>query len=188
VPCTAPDIVAFAVHLKILFYAIWIPVVAAATFAAVMLAWRETRIVAAALLAGAIAFVGLVVYPRTIDDTAAAANRYERFRATQGTRPGGPVDCLIKLEKCVHERVWAELRRLIPEHDRYYVQAKNNLIAYWTFTSLLPRVAVASVHDADWVVSMEDPSTLGVRYSRMWTIRRVYSPGGQELILAKVAR
>jgi hypothetical protein len=178
------------VALKILFFVLWIPVAVVASLAVARLARRESRMAGIALLAGAIALAGLVVYPRTVKDTAAAARRYERHRAAQPTREGGPEDCLtMNVHACVRERVWAELRQLIPRHARYYVQTNYGLIRFWTFTSLLPRIAVEDVHDADWVVSYRDDlSTLGVRYSQVRTLKPVYANGTYTLVLAKVAR
>ena len=87
------------------------------------------------------------------------------------------------------ERVWGELRRLIPKHDRYYLQTDYGLIHFWTFTSLLPRIAVDDVRDADWVISYRtDPHALGVRFSSVRTIRHVYVSGSYSMLLAKVAR
>jgi hypothetical protein len=178
------------VALKILFFVLWIPVAAAAAFVVYRLSRRETGVLSVAVLAGAIALAGLVVLPRTVKDTAAAAHRYERLWSSNQHRAGGPKDCLTaNFRACVNERVWGELRRLIPSHDRYYLQTNYGLIHFWTFTSLLPRIAVENAHDADWVISYRaDPKALGVRYSSLRTIRHVYANGSYSMVVGKVAR
>jgi hypothetical protein len=178
------------VALKIVFFALWIPVAVVAAFLVYRLSRRETGALPVALLAGAIALAGLVVFPRTIKDTAAAAHRYERHWSANKHRAGGPQDCLTaNFHACVRERVWSELRQLIPRRDRYYLQTDYGLIHFWTFTSLLPRIAVENVHDADWVVSYRaDPRTLGVRFSSLRTIRHVYANGSYSMLVGKVRR
>jgi hypothetical protein len=60
---------------------------------------------------------------------------------------------------------------------------------FWTFTSLLPRIAVEKVRDADWVISYRaDPKALGVRFSEQHTIRHVYANGSYSMIVGKVRR
>jgi hypothetical protein len=178
------------VALKILFFVLWIPASIVAALVVYRLSRRETGVLSVALLAGAITLAALVVYPRTIKDTAAAAQRYERHWSANKNRPGGPQDCLTaNFRACVRDRVWGELRELISRHDRYYIQTNYDLVHYWTFTSLLPRIAVDSVRDADWVISYRaDPRALGVRYSSLRTIRHVYSNGAYSIVVGKVAR
>lgn len=177
------------VALKIVFFVLWIPVSIAAALIVFRLARRETGALAVAVLAGAIALAALVVYPRTLKDTASAARRFERHQSLQSTRAGGPQDCLtMNFHACVRERVWGELRQLIPKGDRFYVQTDYGLVRFWTFTSLLPRTAVEHALDADWVISYRgDPKTLGVRYSKLYTIRHVYSNGSYTMVVGKVA-
>src|SRR6478736_7619165 len=142
------------VALKILFFVLWIPVAVVAAYLVSILARRETKAVPAAILAGAIAFAGLVVYPRTIKDTAAAAHRYEKHWSANKHRKDGPEDCLtMNFRACVRERVWGELRRKIPKSDRYYLQTNYGLVHFWTFTSLLPRIAVDDPRNAQWIIS-----------------------------------
>lgn len=176
--------------MRILFFALWVPVAAVLSLAVARLAWRETRTLLVALLAGLIAAAGLLAYARSVDDTASAASRDRAYRAAQATRPGGAEDCLVKYVTCVHERAWSRLRQLIPADDRYYVQTGSGLIRFWTYTSLLPRIAVKDARDADWVVSYRhNPRTLGLSYSRMWTIGPVSTTGRRgAIVLAKVAR
>lgn len=176
--------------LEIVFFVLWVPVAVAAAFVLYRLSRRETGVFSVAVLAGAIALAGLVVFPRTIKDTAAAAHRFERQWSANKNRPGGPQDCLTyNFHACVRERVWGELRQLIPTHDRYYLQTSYGLIHFWTFTSLLPRIAVENVHDADWVISYRaDPKALGVHYSSLHTIRHVYANGSYSMVVGKVAR
>jgi len=178
------------VALKILFFVLWIPVAVVASFVVFRWARRATRMVSVALLAAAIALAGLVVFPRTIKDTAAAAHRYEKLWSANRHRTGGAWDCLTaNFRACVHERVWGELRQLIPKHDRYYLQTNYGLIHFWTFTSLLPRIAVENVHDADWVISYRaDPKALGVRFASLRTIRHVYANGSYSIVVGKVTR
>jgi hypothetical protein len=176
------------VALKILFFVLWIPVAAAAALVVFRLARRETGAPAFALLAAATAVASLVVYPRTVKDTADAAGTFERLWSANGHRPGGPQDCLTaNLNACISEHVWDELRRIIPEHARFYLQTDYGLIHFWTFTSLLPRIAVDDVHKADWVISYRaDPNALGVRFASLRTIRPVYANGSYSLLVGKV--
>ena len=59
----------------------------------------------------------------------------------------------MNFRACVNDRVWGELRRTIPKDDRYYLQTNYGLVHFWTFTSLLPRIAVDDPRKADWIVS-----------------------------------
>lgn len=179
------------VALRIAFFAVWIPLaVAGALGVFVLLRRREGRPASFALLAAALAFAGLALFPQTIRDTAALTHRYMQLRSAQATRRGGPQDCLITFQTCVRERVWQELRALIPEHATFYVQTHTALVQDWTFSSLLPRTAVANAHEADWVISDRDPSTLGVRFSRTWTIGPLYTKRHthNRFVVGKVAR
>jgi hypothetical protein len=178
------------VALKIVFFVLWIPVAVAAAYLVFRLARRETGVLSVAVLTGAIALACLVVFPRTIKDTAAAAHRFERHWSANEHRAGGPQDCLTaNFHACVRERVWAELRQLIPEHNRYYLQTDYGLIHFWTFTSLLPRIAVENVREADWVISYRaDPKALGVGFSERHTIRHVYANGSYSMVVGKVRR
>jgi hypothetical protein len=179
-----------SVALKILFFVLWIPVAVAASYLVYRLARRETRALSVAVLAGAIALAGLVVYPRTIKDTAAAAHRYEKHWSANKHRADGPEDCLtMNFRACVHDRVWGELRRRIPKHDRYYLQTNYGLVHFWTFTSLLPRIAVDDPHKADWVISYRaNPKALGVPLDSLHTIRHVYTNGSYSIVLARVRK
>jgi hypothetical protein len=176
--------------LKVLFFVLWIPVAVGAAYLVFRLARRETGALPVAILAGAIALAGLVVYPRTIKDTAAAAHRYERLWSSNKHRADGPQDCLtMNFRSCVRERVWGELRRTIPRRDRYYLQTNYGLVHFWTFTSLLPRIAVDDPRKADWVISYRaDPKALGVPLGPVRTIRHVYTNGAYSILVARVKK
>ena len=178
------------VALKILFFVLWIPIAVLAAFLVFRLARQETRALPVALLAGAITLAALVVYPRTIKDTAAAARRFERHWSANKHRKDGPEDCLtMNFRSCVRDRVWGELRQRIPKHDRYYLQTNYGLVHFWTFTSLLPRIAVDDPHQADWIISYRaDPLALGVPLESLHTIRHVYTNGDYSIVLAKVKK
>jgi hypothetical protein len=172
---------------RIVFFALWVPAAVLAALIVARLAWRETRAPLAAILAGLIAAAGLVVLPRTVVDTASAARHDRDFVITQSHRKGGPVTCLNQ-GLCVRTAVWAELRRLIPRGDTYYLDAHRAAIKFWTVASLLPRTPVGDPGAADWVIAYrKDPHALGVRYSQVRTIRGILPKGGQELVVAKVA-
>lgn len=178
------------VAVKILFFVLWIPVAVAASVLVFRRARGETRALPVALLAGAIALAGLVVFPRTVKDTAAAARRFERHWSANKHRRGGPEDCLtMNFHTCVRDRVWGELRQRIPKHDRYYLQTDYGLVHFWTFTSLLPRIAVDDPRQADWIISYRaDPKALGVPLAAVHTIRHVYTNGSYSIVLAKVKK
>lgn len=177
--------------MRIVFFALWVPAAVLAALVVARLAWRETRAPLVAVLAGVIAAAGLVALPRTVDDAASAARQNRRFDAAQSHRRGGPEDCLVKFITCVNGRVWEELARLIPADDSYYVQADSGRIRFFTYTSLLPRVATQHAHAADWVVSYRhNPATLGLRYSHEWKLGPVAAKGRDRgvIVLAKVAK
>lgn len=178
------------VALKILFFALWIPAAVVGSLLVFRLARSETRALPVALLAAAMTLAGLVVYPRTIKDTASAARRYERHWSANKHRADGPEDCLtMNFNACVRERVWGELRQRIPSNDRYYLQTNYGLVHFWTFTSLLPRIAVDDPRQADWIVSYRaDPKALGVPLASRHTIRHVYTNGAYSIVLAKVKK
>jgi hypothetical protein len=177
------------VALKIVFFVLWIPVAVVAALLVFRRARSETGVLAVAVLAGAVALAALVVYPRTFKDTAAAAHRYRNHQKAQSSQPGGPQDCLTaNFHACVRERVWGELRHLIPPHDRFYVETDYGLIRFWTFTSLLPRIAVEHPRDAQWVIVYRaNPDRLGVKLSKRVLIRHVYANGKYSLLVGKVA-
>ncbi len=174
--------------LKVLFFVLWIPASIVAALVVFRLSKQETKTVSVALLAAAIALAGLVVYPRTLKDTIDATRRYEQLRSTNTTRAGGPLDCLTSnFESCVNDRAWAELRRLIPKQDNFYLDTSYLLVRYWTFTSLLPRIATDDPHRAKWVVWYRaDPTKLGVRLGAHHLIRDVYADGRYAISAAKV--
>ena len=120
--------------LRILFFVLWVPVSIVAALLVLRLSRQETKVLSVAVLAAAVALAGLVVYPRTIKDTVAAAQRYEQLWSTNNHRAGGTWDCLtLNPNACVRERVWGELRQLIPKHDRYYLQTNYGLIHLTTY-------------------------------------------------------
>jgi hypothetical protein len=141
-----------------------------------------------AVLAAAIALAGLVVYPRTIKNTIDATQRYQQLRSTNQHRPAGPLDCLTSnFRSCVNDSAWAELRKLIPKNDRFYLDTTYLLVRYWTFTSLLPRIATDDPHEAQWVIWYRaDPGKLGVRLGARHVIRNVYTNGDFSIGVAKV--
>ncbi|HST14082.1 MAG TPA: hypothetical protein VLJ44_04410 [Gaiellaceae bacterium] len=174
--------------LKILFFVLWVPVAVPAAFVVFRWARRANRVLAVALLAAAIALAGLVVYPRTIKDTAAAAHRFEKLWSANRHRKGGAWDCLTyNFHACVREQVWVDLRNLIPKHDRFYLETNYGLIHFWTFTSLLPRIAVDDPHKADWVIWYRaNPARLGVKLGTRHVIRHVYANGSYSIVAARV--
>jgi hypothetical protein len=175
------------VPLKIVFFVVWTPAAFAASMWVFRLARRETGARPVALLAATVALAALVVLPRTILDTASAAARHERHWSANNSRPSGPQACLMGPHDCVRERVWAKLRRLIPKGDRYYVQSGYGDIRFFTFTALLPRIAVDDPRAADWVISYRaDPGALGVRLGPVRTIRPVHANGWYSILVARV--
>jgi hypothetical protein len=178
------------VALKILFFVLWVPAGIVAALLVFRLSRRETKVLSVAVLAAAVALAGLVVYPRTIKNTVSAAHRYERLWSTNRHRAGGPKDCLsFNFDTCVNERVWSQLRQLIPPHDRFYLETNYGLIHFWTFTSLLPRIAVDDPHKADWVIWYRaNPARLGVRLGARHLIRHVYANGKYSIVAAKVVK
>jgi hypothetical protein len=176
---------------RIVFFALWVPVAVVASLAVARLAWRETRTPLVALLAALIAAAGLVAFPRAVLDAASAAHTDRNFDLAQSHRSGGPEDCLVKFVTCVDERVWAGLRREIPARDSYYVQTSSARIRFFAYTSLLPRIAVEDPRRAEWIVSYRhDPHGLGVGIARTWTFGPVSTKRHERgtLLLARVKR
>lgn len=173
-----------------LLLVVWLPFAAFASVFVWRIAMRDTRSRAAAVLGAAMMFAALAVFPDTLRDTAAAARRFEKHRRAQDDRPEGPRECLtFNFNRCVRTRVMDEVRALIPEEERYYVQTDSGMVRFWSFTALLPRVAVGDPRDADWVLSYRaDPRELGLRFSSGRTIRGVFANGRRSLTVRRVAR
>lgn len=177
--------------MRIVFFALWVPVAVVAALFVARSAWRETRTPVVALLAALIAAAALVSFPRTADDTFSTARRNHHYDVAQSRRAGGPEDCLVLYVTCVNERVWVALRARIPEHDTYYVQTGSARIRFWTYTSLLPRIAVKDKRAASWIVSYRhNPRGLGIPLARIWDLGRVSTQkhARPTLVLAKVKR
>lgn len=177
--------------MRIVFFALWVPIAVVASLAVARLAWRQTRTPVVALLAALVAAAGLIAYPRAVRDTASAARTDRSFDIAQAHRAGGPEDCLVKFVTCVNERIWTELRARIPARDTYFVQTGSARIRFWTYTSLLPRIAVTDPRRADYVISYRhDPRALRVGIARTWTLGRVSTKKHAKgtLVLAQVKR
>lgn len=174
---------------RILFFALWVPVAVVAALIVARLAWRETRTPVVALLAALVAAAALVAFPRTVHDTAAAARTNRSYDIAQSRRAGGPEDCLVLYVTCVNERVWIALRARMPADATYYVQTGSARIRFWTYTSLLPRIAVTNKRAAGWIVSYRhNPRSLGVPIARTWDLGRVSTQkhARPTLLLSKV--
>jgi len=133
------------------------------------LVWRladhELGSRAAALVAALATFGAVTVLPERLQT---AVDGTQRFRAV-------PVDLRDRYGSRViaDERVFRTLRQRIPPDETYYLQVERpgagvrresgGAFRHWTLWWLLPRVAVASPEEADWVISRNaDPETLGV--------------------------
>jgi len=75
---------------RIVFFALWVPVAVVAALAVARLAWRETRTPLVALLAAVIAAAGLVAFPRAVDDTVSAARTDRNVEIAQAQLSGRP--------------------------------------------------------------------------------------------------
>jgi hypothetical protein len=92
----------------------------------------------------------------------------------------------------VHPALYDELRRLIPPGDTYYLRAGRTqdptsagAFREWALGILLPRVAVESPDDADWLVTLGvDPRSVGPRVDRVWVVH----PAGQGVPAAYLGR
>jgi len=172
--------------------AVWVLVSIAAAFYVSRLAFRDTRAPAAALLAAGATLAGAVYLPQTLRDTARAARRFEhQWRAERHSRLG-PSECGSEIHRpsaCVRTRAMDDVRRVIPAHDRYYVQTRSGEVRFWAFTSLLPRVAVRDPHDAQWIVSFRrDPRDLPLKYSTFRRIEPVFESGTGFLVVGRIAQ
>lgn len=174
--------------MRVLFLVVWLPVTAAVAFVVWRMALRQLGSQIPAALAAAIAVAGLLAFPQAVKDAAASARRYENHRRAQDDRPEGPRQCLTtNFNRCVRARVMDEVRTLIPENERYFVQARSGTIRFWSFTALLPRVAVESPRDADWILSYRaEPADLGLRLAKVRTIEPVFANGARSLIVSRV--
>ena len=121
---------------------------------------------------GAIALLGgLSLFPLTVGRTVSSAYHLEQHRRQQAHRPEGPLECLTAT-RCYPTRMMNAARAIVPPHARYYIQVskphQTGIFRFWSFTALLPRVAVTSPQDADWVVSWSsDLGKLPVSYAQV---------------------
>jgi hypothetical protein len=142
------------------------------------IARRELGSVLAALLAAGALAAGLAMLPlqtaRALDD-AYDANTFTRYAAERYGAAGRGFNVALL------DRV----RQVLPPDAVYYLDVKHRpgatALRFWTRGWLLPRVAVASPEEADWVLSWRgDLDALGVEVRD----RRALAPG---VIVARVA-
>lgn len=159
--------------------ALWQLVVLGAGLVTWRVVRREVGSRAAAFVAAAALAAGLVLFPlkvyRAFDAARATAGlgRYEAER-------DGPARRGFKV--ALVDRA----AEIIPRGDSYYLAVGGGkgggALRFWARTWLLPRIAVNSPHEADWVFAWHtDPRALGARYARIEQI-------GQDTYLARVAR
>lgn len=64
-----------------------------------------------------------------------------------------------------------DMAAVVPPHDTFYIEARgpgSAALRFWAYDWLLPRLAVTSPADADWVlVWHSDPRRVGVRFSSL---------------------
>jgi hypothetical protein len=144
------------------------------------LALRELGSRPAALVAALVAFGALAVFPERVrtamDDTQRFRDVPVELRDRYGSR-------LI-----ADEPVFRALRARIAADETYYVHLGppgtpeepelDGPFRHWTFWWLLPRVAVDSPQEADWIVSRNaDPETLGVELGEIVNVGTTTSLG-----------
>jgi hypothetical protein len=60
------------------------------------------------------------------------------------------------------------IRAIVPAHDTLYVQGSGKF-RFWAYTDLLPRLAVGSPHDAEWVLVHRPPLAIpGIRFAHVY--------------------
>jgi hypothetical protein len=134
----------------------------------------------AALVAVLATFGALAALP---DRLQTAVDGTQRFRDL-------PVDVRERYGSRViaDAHVFRTLRRRIPRDETYYLQLalpepgvqpeSGGPFRHWTLGWLLPRIAVDSPEEADWVISWRaDPETLGVELEEIRQIGRTISLG-----------
>jgi hypothetical protein len=140
---------------------------------------RELGSVPAALLAAGALAAGLAVLPlqtaRALDD-AYDAKAFSRYAAERYGAAGRGFSVALL------DRV----RQVLPRDAVYYLDVKHRpgatALRFWTRGWLLPRIAVASPDEADWVLSWRgDPDALPVELAD----RQEVAPG---VVVARVAR
>jgi hypothetical protein len=141
-----------------------------------------------------------VVVALTFASVAAAAP-YVAWRIVEDTRSNSRLTRIEADEvggqiAHVDPQAIAELGRLIPPHDSFAAVAPSSVddstyTAFWEWAAyaLLPRVRVADVGDAGWILSWgEDPRRLGVHVAAVHRLVTDGGPAPHTYYLARVAR
>jgi hypothetical protein len=124
----------------------------------------------AALLAALATFGAVTVFPERLQTAVDGTQRFRTLSVDVRDRYGSRV--------IAEARVFRTLRERIPADATYYLQLERpgagvqpesgGAFRHWTLGWLLPRVAVDSPEEADWVISRNaDPETLGVEYEEL---------------------
>ncbi|MGH3020765.1 MAG: hypothetical protein ACRDNR_11490 [Gaiellaceae bacterium] len=134
------------------------------------LAVHELGSRAAALIAALATFGAVTVFPERVKTAVDGTQRFRALSVDVRDRYGGRV--------IADAQVFRTLRQRIPPDDTYYLQLEfpgpgvrpesGGSFRHWTLRWLLPRIAVASPEEADWVISRNaDPETLGVEFEEL---------------------
>ena len=71
-----------------------------------------------------------------------------------------------------------KLRALTPPGDTYRIKTHSARVEYWTFTSLLPRIAEPRGKNADWLIVPHPPHGAGAPGRDAASARRLGDPHG----------
>ena len=137
----------------------------------------------AALVAALATFGALAVFPERVRTAVDGTQRFKNLSVDVRDRYGSRV--------IADARVFRTLRERIAPDETYYLQVETaepgvhpvsgGPFRHWTLGWLLPRVAVDSPEEADWIVSRNaDPGTLGVELEEIVEI-------GPNISLGRVA-
>ena len=157
----------------------WQVVVIAAAYAAWRLVRREPGSTAYAALATAILVAGLCTFPLQLGRALKGARDAKRIGPRTAELYGG-------LGRSFSVNSVERAREAIPPDATYYLDVAprqgGSAMRFWARGRLLPRIAVTSPEEAEWVVAWrEDPRELGVPLAE---VRNV----GPQTWVAKVER
>jgi hypothetical protein len=114
-----------------------------------------------AALAALAAAGTLVWFPGQVHNALSDARTYHRighFRA----------DNAAAISLGLDPHTYARVRALVPPHATMYVTGSGKF-RFWAFTDLLPRLAVGSPQNAQWVLTPKPTLDLpGVRFARIY--------------------
>lgn len=168
--------------------------------AALVVAWRTYRSLAAASAPGGARCAWVPALVAASLGLAVAVAPFSAWRIVQDFRYTSRIDPFVAerigaYENFLDATLFDDLIRRIPPGDRYYVRVSpaiepdraSHAFRVWALTALLPRRAVTNPGSADWIVTWGvEPRSIGAPTGQVWRIREP-KYGFPAAYLAKVA-